>query len=84
MKKDALMDQLASFELSNERMSNLRGGDRPTLVSEEFWDDGLNTYRDSYWSDGSQVCSQFWGCDCGNVAGGGAGGGAAAGVAVRG
>ena len=71
MKKDALLNQLEQFELSSEKMSNLRGGQRPTLVSEEFWTDGLNTYRDSTWSDGSEVCSQFWGCDCGNTNGGG-------------
>lgn len=61
MKK--INSKLFSKALSNEAKSRVKGG-RPKLVKEEIWTDGLNTYKDTYWSDGTQVCGHYEGCDC--------------------
>lgn len=60
------MKKLENFKkmetLSAKELNKISGGIHK--VTSEKWTDGVNTYEDSTWSDGSEVCGQFLGCDC--------------------
>jgi hypothetical protein len=59
---------IKKLESSKIQIAQIIGGtadqERPKLISRDVWTDGLNTYEDTYWSDGSQACGQFISCDC--------------------